>query len=75
MRSIDCHIHVLPLEMVKPAIREAILSSKNVDAALYAKVCKDPSELVKILDSADVEKAGLMSYQSPQVIGVNYEQV
>lgn len=75
MRSIDCHIHVLPIEMVNPAIREAILSSKNVDAEQYARVCKDPSELVRMLDSADVEKAGLMSYQSPRVIGVNNEQV
>ena len=75
MRSIDCHIHILPLEMVNAGIREAILSSKSVDAEQYAKVCKDPSELVRMLDSADVEKAGLMSYQSPKVIGVNNEQI
>ncbi len=75
MLSIDCHIHVLPLEMVKPAIREAILSSKSVDSEQYARVCRDASELIRILDAADVEKAGLMSYQSPRVIGVNNEQV
>lgn len=61
--------------MVKPAIREALASSEKAGAELYSRVCRDPSELVKILDSADVEKAGLMSYQSPQVIGVNNEQV
>lgn len=75
MRSIDCHVHILPVEMMKPGIRDAILSEKNEEAKRYARACKDPSELVKILDSADVEKAGLISYQSPHVIGVDQEQV
>ncbi|MDG6987758.1 MAG: amidohydrolase [Nitrososphaerota archaeon] len=60
---------------MKPAIRDAILSSKGIDSEVYARVCKDPAELIRMLDSADVEKAGLMSYQSPDVIGVNNEQV
>ncbi len=75
MRSIDCHIHILPLNLVRQEIRDAFLTTKGFDASKYNQVCKDPSELVKILDSADVEQAGLISYQSPKVIGVNNEQI
>lgn len=75
MRSYDCHLHILPLEMVKPGIRDVILSSKNIDQRQYARVCRDPSELVKMLDDADVERAGIMSYQSPRVVGVGNELV
>lgn len=74
MRSIDCHIHILPVEMMRPEVREAILST-SVNREQYAKVCRDPSELIRIIDAADVEKVGLMSIQSPQVIGVNDEQI
>lgn len=52
-----------------------MVSSKSVDPEQYARVCRDPAELVRILDHADVEKACLMSYQSPDVIGVGNDLI
>ncbi len=75
MRSIDCHVHILPFNIVKPAVREVIEGTKGLDLQRYNRICRDPSELIKILDQADVEKAALISYQSPYVIGVRDEQI
>ena len=61
--------------MIKPAIREVIAHTKGLDLNRYNRICKDPSEFVRMLDDADVERAGLISYQSPDVIGTKDEQV
>jgi predicted TIM-barrel fold metal-dependent hydrolase len=67
-RIIDIHIHIQPHEMMKPAALEAVKLSRR-DFAEIEKFSADPVAFVKFLDSVGVERAGLISYVSPDVIG------
>jgi len=65
---IDIHIHIQPLRMFKPRALELIKRGrKNFD--LIEKVCSDPTAFLQFLDEVGVERAGLINYVSPEVIG------
>jgi uncharacterized protein len=69
---IDIHIHIHPHEMVRPAALELIRRGRSdyADAVRYAA---SPSEFLKFLDEAEIERAGLINYVSPDVIGFSAE--
>jgi hypothetical protein len=65
---IDIHIHIQPLHMFKPHALELIKRGrKNFD--FIEKVSSDPVAFLKFLDEVGVERAGLINYVSPEVIG------
>jgi len=65
---IDIHIHIQPLHMFKPHALELIKRGrKNFD--FIEKVSSDPAAFLKFLDEVGVERAGLINYVSPDVIG------
>ena len=65
---IDIHIHIQPLHMFKPHALELIKRGrKNFD--FIEKVSSDPAAFLKFLDEVGVERAGLINYVSPEVIG------
>jgi predicted TIM-barrel fold metal-dependent hydrolase len=68
MRVIDIHIHIQPLHMFKPAALELIKRGRR-DYADVERFSSDPVAFLKFLDQVGVERAGLINYVSPEVIG------
>jgi uncharacterized protein len=65
---IDIHIHVQPLDMFKPEALELIKRGRR-DYAEVEKYTSSPAEFLKFMDAAEIERAGLINYVSPEVIG------
>jgi len=69
---IDIHVHIQPLDMFKPRARELIERERG-DLAEVLEVSSNPAAFLKLLDRAGVERAGLINYVSPDVIGFTSE--
>jgi predicted TIM-barrel fold metal-dependent hydrolase len=65
---IDIHVHIQPLEMFKPGARELLAHGRR-DYAEVVEYSSNPAAFLKFLDQAGVERAGLINYVSPDVIG------
>jgi uncharacterized protein len=61
----DCHVHINPLWEMRP---EAVALLGRPDAEV-ARFVKDPAALIEYLDRAGVERAVLVNYVAPEVIG------
>ena len=69
---IDIHIHIQPLEMFKPHALKLIEQGRR-DYGDVVKYSASPREFLKFLDEAGIERAGLINYVSPEVIGFTPE--
>ena len=69
---IDIHIHITPMEGFKAEAQELVRRGRKDfdDAVRYAA---SSSEFLKFMDSAEIERAGLINYVSPDVIGFTTE--
>ena len=65
---IDIHIHIQPLGMFKPHALELIKRGRR-DYADVEKFSADPCAFLKFLDDVGIDRAGLINYVSPDVIG------
>jgi predicted TIM-barrel fold metal-dependent hydrolase len=68
LRVFDCHVHVQPWEQFRPAARD-LMSRNRPDAARVAAALADPGELLRLLDAEGVERAALINYVAPEVMG------
>ncbi len=68
MPIIDIHIHIQPLHMFKPEAL-ALIKRGRKDCADVERYSASPAEFLKFLDSLEIERAGLINYVSPDVIG------
>src|SRR6266478_9461889 len=68
----DCHVHIQPLEMFKPAAL-AIMKKKRADFDQVVEYCRSPKAFLKHLDSIGVDRAALINYVAPDVIGFTSE--
>ncbi|MBI1738888.1 MAG: amidohydrolase [Acidobacteria bacterium] len=68
MPIIDIHIHIQPLHMFKPHALELIKRGRK-NFEFIEKVSSDPAAFLQFLDEVGVERAGLINYVSPEVIG------
>jgi uncharacterized protein len=65
----DCHVHITPMEMFKPGAFELIKShAPNFDQVL--EFCSSPKSFLNYLDDCGVERAALINYVAPEVIGL-----
>jgi len=69
---IDIHIHIQPLGMLKPAALE-LTRRRYYNFAQIEKFSTDLVAFLKYLDEVGVERAGLISSVSPEVIGYTSE--
>jgi len=69
---IDIHIHIQPLEMFKPHALELIKRGRR-DFAQVERFSSDPHAFLNFLDDCGIERAGLINYVSPDVIGFTNE--
>ncbi len=63
----DCHVHINPIWEMRPEAR-ALLGHDAAGAALEEYV-KDPSKFLGYLDRSGVDRAVLVNYVSPQIVG------
>lgn len=69
---IDIHIHILRLDMLRPAVLEVIKRGRS-NLTEIGRFWTDPVALLKFLDHARIERAGLINYVSPDVTGTTPE--
>jgi uncharacterized protein len=72
MPIIDIHIHIQPLEMFAPAAR-SLMQRGRKDYDTVVEYSSRPASFLKFMDEADIERAGLINYVSPDVIGFTPE--
>lgn len=71
-KVIDIHVHMQPLEMMKPECRELIRKTQpNFEQIL--ELVSDPAKFVALLDREGIERAGIINYVSPVVVGFSEE--
>jgi predicted TIM-barrel fold metal-dependent hydrolase len=68
MRVFDCHVHVQPWEQMKPDVRARMMAGRR-DLEEIQQALSDPSELLRLMDREGVERAALINYVAPEVIG------
>ncbi len=64
----DCHIHIQPVEMFKPAALAA-MKKKRENFAQVEDFCRSPKAFLKHLDACGIDRAVLINYVAPEVIG------
>jgi len=68
----DCHIHIAPLELFKPHALE-LMKRKRANFDEIADYCRSPRAFLKYLDGCGVDRAVLINYVAPEVIGFTSE--
>ena len=68
MMITDCHIHIQPVEMFKPEAM-AIMKNKRANFDEIVEFCRDPKAFLKYLDRCGIDRAVLINYVAPEVIG------
>ncbi len=64
----DCHIHIQPLEEFKPDAL-ALMKKSRKDFAQIEEYCRSPKAFLAYLDRAGIDRAVLINYVAPEVIG------
>jgi len=65
---IDIHVHMQPWEMLKPPAYETFRrTQENFDQ--LQELVRDPAKFVALMDRERIERAGIINYVSPQVMG------
>ncbi|HEY1263383.1 MAG TPA: amidohydrolase family protein [Terriglobales bacterium] len=68
----DCHIHIQPLEMLRqPALD--LIRQKRRDFDQIAEFSRSPKAFLKHLDASGVDRAVLINYVAPEVMGFSEE--
>ncbi len=72
MKITDCHIHIQPVEMFKPSAMEA-MKKKRANFDFIVECCRSPKTFLKYLDDCGVDRAVLINYVAPEIIGFTPE--
>ncbi len=64
----DVHIHVQPFEMLRPEILDSMRRERK-DFNRFLQISRDPRAFLEVLDAANVERACLINYVAPEVMG------
>jgi predicted TIM-barrel fold metal-dependent hydrolase len=64
----DCHIHIAPMEMFHPQALE-LVKRKRPNFEQILEFCRSPVSFLKYLDASGVDRAVLINYVAPEVIG------
>jgi len=67
-RVFDCHVHIQPWEQLRPEIREAMTRGR-ADVERLERILASPDELLRLMDEEGIERAALVNYVAPDVIG------
>ncbi|HXY48198.1 MAG TPA: amidohydrolase family protein [Terriglobales bacterium] len=64
----DCHIHISPVEMFKAEALE-LMRAKRANFAQIEELCRSPEAFLLFMDAAGIDRAVLINYVAPEVIG------
>src|SRR5258708_897872 len=62
------HIHIEPIELLKPHALE-LVKGKRANFEEIAEYCRSPKAFLKYLDHCGVDRAALINYVAPEVMG------
>jgi uncharacterized protein len=65
----DCHIHIEPLELFKPHAL-ALIKGKRTNFDEIEEYCRSPKAFLKYLDRCGIDRAVLINYVAPEVMGL-----
>ena len=68
MRVFDCHVHVQPWKQMKPQVRAKMAAGRR-DLAEIQTALSNPNELLRLMDREGLERAALINYVAPDVMG------
>ena len=68
----DCHIHIEPYHMIKPAAME-LIRKKRTNFAELEEYSREPKKFLAYLDRCGVDRAVLINYPAPEVLGFSNE--
>jgi predicted TIM-barrel fold metal-dependent hydrolase len=68
----DCHIHISPLNLCKPQALE-LMKRKRANFDEIAEYSRSPKAFLGYLDRCSVDRAALINYVAPEVIGFTSE--
>ena len=68
----DCHIHIQPLQMFRPQALE-LMKKRRSNFDQVAEFSRSPKAFLKYLDAAGIDRAVLINYVAPEVIGFTEE--
>src|SRR6476646_7592124 len=68
----DCHIHISPMDMFKPHAL-ALMRARRPNFAQIEEYCRSPKAFLKFMDSSGIDRAVLINYVAPEVIGFTSE--
>jgi uncharacterized protein len=69
MRVFDCHVHVQPWEQLKPEALAVMTGGARKDLERVARARESPDELLRLMDEQGIERAALINYAAPEVMG------
>lgn len=64
----DCHVHIMPMEMFKPAAL-ASMKKKRANFEEIVEFCRSPKKFLHHLDQIGIDRAVLINYVAPDVMG------
>lgn len=67
-RVMDAHVHIQPWEMHPPGVQHAMESGRT-DLARIREFIESPKAFLGFLDECGIERAALINYVSPDVMG------
>ena len=68
----DCHIHIQPLELFHQHALE-LMKKKRPNFAQIEEFCRSPRAFLKHMDHCGIDRAVLINYVAPEVIGFTNE--
>ena len=68
LRVFDCHIHIQPWEQLHPAALQTMIRGRS-DGTRLERILAEPAELLRLLDEEGIERAALINYVAPDVMG------
>lgn len=72
MRVFDAHLHIQPWRMLKPGAYE-IFKKSHSDFDQLLELADDPRKFLALMDRERIERAALINYVSPDVMGFTEE--
>jgi len=68
----DCHVHIQPVEMFKPAAL-SVMKKKRANFDEIVEFCRSPKKFLHHLDQIGVDRAVLINYVAPELMGFTPE--
>ncbi len=68
----DCHIHIAPINLYNPNALE-LMKRKRANFDQIVEYCRSPQAFLKYLDRCGLDRAALINYVAPEVIGFTSE--